>query len=287
MRLRFASLAVVGSTLLLGCAQGDNAGSQQQQDDLASVDTPPLRQEYVGPTPAPINQSSTVAGSQSEVWDAVLANLQSRGLTIEHADPSTGEIVARYAGDPEPYVDCGMIAHKVAGGTGNVFEEFPAARRRVAYNQRSDTNAFPILREMHLDGRMVVRVGAGGATKMTRSGNIRAEPNRNAARLTTLAAGTPVMVIGESGTAGWYRVKLDDGSTGYVADFLVQRPQSGGDVAVSADTTYVVTRTMTVGGAAAQKAREAISFVTGGSERFGSSTQCLAKGTLEQIPLQL
>lgn len=287
MRMRFACVAVVGGALLLGCAQADKS-EPQQQDELAGVDTPPMRQEYVGPTAVPISQSATIAGSRAEVWDKVLAGLQARGLSIENSDPATGVIIARYSGDPEPYIDCGMIAHKVAGGTGNVFEEYPAARQRVAYNQRSDTNAFPILREMNLDGRVVVNVGGGGGGKMTRSGNIRAEPDRGAARLTTLPAGAPVTLLGDSGKPGWYRIKLDDGRTGYVADFLVGKPRSNdsGAVTVSVDATYVVTRTMTVGGAAAQKSRETISFATGADQRFGSSTQCMAKGTLEQIALQ-
>lgn len=287
MRVRFACAAVVGGALLLGCAQADKS-QPQQQNELAGVDTPPMRQEYVGPTAVLISQTATIAGSRVEVWEKVLANLQGRGLTIEHSDPATGSIIARYSGDPEPYVDCGMIAHKVAGGTGNTFEEYPAARQRVAYNQRSDTNAFPILREMSLDGRVVVNVGGGGSAKMTRSGNIRAEPDRGAARLTTLPAGAPVMLLGDSGKPGWYRVKLDDGRTGYVADFLVGNPRNtdSGEVTVSVDAIYVITRTMTVGGAAAQKTRETISFPTGGNQRFGTSTQCVAKGTLEQIALQ-
>lgn len=288
MRMKVACLAVVGGALLLGCVQTDKS-EPQEEDELAGVDTPPMRQEYAGPTPVPISRSADVTGSRAEVWDKVLGNLQARGLSIEYSDPATGAIVARYSGDPEPYVDCGLISHKVAGGTGNVFEEYPAARQRVAYNQRSDTNAFPILREMNLDGRLVVNVGGGGISKMTRSGNIRAEPDRGAARLATLPAGTPVVLLGNSGKPGWYRVKLDDGRTGHVADFLVSKPSGdeSGTVTVSVDATYVVTRTMTVGGAAAQKTRETIAFATGADQRFGSSTQCMAKGTLEQIALQL
>lgn len=288
MRMSFACLAVVGGAFLLGCAQGDKS-EPQQQDDLASIDTPPLRQEYEGPKAVPINQSASITGSRAEVWDKVLGALQAHGLSIDYSDPATGSIVARYSGDPEPYIDCGMIAHKVAGGTGNVFEQYPAARQRVAYNQRSDTKAFPILREMNLDGRLVVSVGGGGTAKMARSGNVRAEPDRGAARLTTLPAGAPVVLLGGAGKPGWEKIKLDDSRTGYVADFLVGKPRAdtSGSVTVSADATYVVTRTMTVGGAAAQKTRETISFATGKDQRFGSSTQCVAKGTLEQIALQM
>lgn len=61
--------------------------------------------------------------------------------------------------------------------------------------------------------------------------NVRAAPTRNAARLTGFENGEAVRVIGEAAGGDWYRVRLDDGSIGYVLASLLrpQQAESGAD----------------------------------------------------------
>ncbi|MGH6947682.1 MAG: SH3 domain-containing protein [Kiloniellales bacterium] len=244
----------------------------------------PVRQNYIEPTVASVTQTAILDRAQTDVWDAVARRLQEKGLIVEHRDPDAGEMAARYSGEPEPYVDCGTLVHEIAGRRGRPVNRLPAARDNLQYDLALDYKSVWVFRKIWLDGWMIVRVGPGGATTTTGDANIRAEPNTEAEILTTLPAGTAVTILGPSGEKGWYRVEAAGRATAYIADFLVTEPDS---TAVTAQTTYVVTRTMSIGsGEDVERTREVISFVTGGSASFSGGTRCLAKGTMEQLALQ-
>ena len=60
------------------------------------------------------------------LWNQLLDRLIQSPLEVDLADPERGIIVARYSGDPEPYVTCGWI---LVDRGGELEQVLPAARR--------------------------------------------------------------------------------------------------------------------------------------------------------------
>ena len=99
------------------------------------------------------------------IWNQLLDRLIQADLEIDLADPERGIIVARYSGDPEPYVTCGWILVD----RGGELEEIPASGatsfKRVVQGRRLEVN-----RDLNLDARLVVEVnpdGDGAAVETT------------------------------------------------------------------------------------------------------------------------
>jgi hypothetical protein len=69
--------------------------------------------------------------------------------------------------------------------------------------------------------------------------NVRQQPARNQAIIAVIEQGTAVEVIGEDDTNSWWNVKLQDGRTGWVANFLLSNelpaPSVGNDSSNSGD----------------------------------------------------
>ena len=132
-----------------------------------AVDTSgPARLGYAPPEEQPTETGPAAAGQPAGlIWNQLLDRLIQADLEIDLADPERGIIVARYSGDPEPYVTCGWILVD----RGGELEEIPASGatsfKRVVQGRRLEVN-----RDLNLDARLVVEVnpdGDGAAVETT------------------------------------------------------------------------------------------------------------------------
>ena len=70
----------------------------------------PARLRYAPPEGQSAEPGPAAAGQPAGlVWNQLLDRLIQSPLEVDLADPERGIIVARYSGDPEPYVTCGWI----------------------------------------------------------------------------------------------------------------------------------------------------------------------------------
>lgn len=265
----------IGCLALASCARS-------VPGEFAGRELSPVRQDYFAPRTTSMAQVAILDGDPEELWDTVARRLEEQGLLLEHEDRAAGELAARYSGNPEPYVDCGMLVHRSLADRSE--KHLPAARDNLQYDLALDYKSVWVFRKIWLDGWMIVRIGPGGAAKTRGEANIRAAPTTEAEVLETLPSGAPVTVLGPSGAKGWYLVEAAGRSPAYMADFLMTEPKS---TAVNAQVTYVLTRTLSVGsGEDVERTRDIVSFATGESASFQGGTLCVAKGTLEQLALQ-
>lgn len=129
----------VAITLLLGAC----AGGASDRPELAYL--PPS-----GP-PIPI-RSAYIAQPPFLVFGNLADRLAQAGLEIREADDAAGRLVAAYAGDPEPYVDCGwIVAYDEAG-----LERVPAAAEAASFERRLGGEVVDVARRLELEAVMTV-----------------------------------------------------------------------------------------------------------------------------------
>ena len=73
-------------------------------------------------------------------WNQLLDRLIQASLQIDLADPERGIIVARYSGDPEPYVTCGWILVGQGGEAEQVPAVGDASFKRMVERRRLEVN---------------------------------------------------------------------------------------------------------------------------------------------------
>jgi hypothetical protein len=124
-----------------------------------AVDTgQPPRLSYAPPDERPTESGSANVGQPAGmIWNQLLDRLIQASLQIDLADPERGIIVARYSGDPEPYVTCGWILVGQGDDAGQVPAVGDASFKRMVEGHRLEVN-----RGMNLDARLVVEVKPGG-----------------------------------------------------------------------------------------------------------------------------
>lgn len=145
MLSRFLLLALAGAALI-GCGPRRDGGGGLT---------------YVPPAAAPpATGAAFVPAPVGVVLDRLAERLPEAGLTVDRIDRDRGLVVARYGGDPEPYVDCGWI---VAPGNGR--RGMTAAQEQVSFARAFEGTPTPLERDLRLDSRLVVTVtpGAGGS----------------------------------------------------------------------------------------------------------------------------
>lgn len=148
MRHRWGSLALIPA--LAGCG---------------TPDRPEL--DYLPPSGVPAaSRSAFVQQRPWLVWGNLLDHLQQRGLRVTELDEPSGEMVAEYAGDPEPYVDCGWI---VVYGEDD-FDRVPAAQSDSSFRRRIDGEIVELERDLRLEARMNVKVEPDGEATLVRAG---------------------------------------------------------------------------------------------------------------------
>jgi hypothetical protein len=94
----------------------------------------------------------------AEVW----AHLESQGMALQSVDPSTRTVVARFAGDPRTYIDCGSVTLLVNGRPGDPPKTFSAAKAEVRTAKTVNKRRYGLLRQLRLDVRLVARVEPKG-----------------------------------------------------------------------------------------------------------------------------
>jgi hypothetical protein len=112
---------------------------------------------YVPPTSLPAQPKRTlVADPPDVVWDNLVAFLEGSPFEVDHLDRANNLLVARYSGDPEPYVDCGSIVTHEAGALGQI----AGSAQAVALNYEIDEQPVVLNRSLSLDSRIIVRLDA-------------------------------------------------------------------------------------------------------------------------------
>ncbi len=147
-------LAAAGSlaALLLAAAAAGAAAAERNSFAYDPPDRPPrgARIRYVElPAELALNQ--------------IAAHLRGQGLTVEKVDESERLVVARFSGDPRDYVDCGVVRMLVDGKAARPPKQYSANRPETrTYRTVRGGRRVGILRELHLDARVAVRVEESG-----------------------------------------------------------------------------------------------------------------------------
>jgi hypothetical protein len=125
-----------------------------------TVDTPePPRLSYAPPSMEPPNPGWASADQPADlIWNLLLDRLTQSSLQVNLADSKRDIIVARYSGDPEPYVTCGSILVDHGGDLEQVPASGKSSFRRVVDGRRLE-----VTRGLQLDARLVVEVEPDGS----------------------------------------------------------------------------------------------------------------------------
>ena len=137
---------------------------------LAGCGSPrPPSLDYLPPSGNPAATPSTVVRQPSWlVWSSILDHLQQRGLPAGELDEAAGEMVVRYSGDPEPYVDCGWIVTYRRDD----LERTPAAAAETSFLRRHNGEAVTVERDLTLEARMTVQVEPEGEAAVVRTDSV-------------------------------------------------------------------------------------------------------------------
>ena len=115
---------------------------------------------YIHPTQTyKTTNSVTVNKPRAEVWKQIVPALGSSFFVINNLDKESGFINISYSGDPEKYVDCGIIDSYVKNARGERTYHFPASSAYKEYE--SFENGQYLLfykRKMDLEGRINIIV---------------------------------------------------------------------------------------------------------------------------------
>lgn len=142
VRGRIWPRAVFGLTLISGVLVG-------------CANRQPIEIRYLEPAAGPATTAEVLVRQPSPyIWQQLLDRLQQSSFEVTRADGPAGLIVATYHGDPEPYVDCGLI---LAFGPDDV-SKTSGAVRESSFDLSRNGQAATFKRTLDLDTRMVVQV---------------------------------------------------------------------------------------------------------------------------------
>ncbi|MDH3658908.1 MAG: hypothetical protein OEU92_02580 [Alphaproteobacteria bacterium] len=110
---------------------------------------------YVPPTSLPAQPKRTlVAGEREQVWAQLVDVLEASAFEIDHIDEDKKLLVARYSGNPEPYIDCGSIVTHQRGTLGQLAGAAPT----IALNYEIEEQPVVLNRTLNLDSRIIIRL---------------------------------------------------------------------------------------------------------------------------------
>lgn len=173
--------------------------------------------DYVKPSPAtdPVQTSLVIPLPLDQAWKSTISKLSARYFVVNNLDPSSGFINLSYSGDPEQFVDCGVITSKVDNAAGLRTYTFPGARARQRY-EYVQNGLFAIDRTLSMEGRINLVLQSEGSSTTRVTINARYVLNKtvsvqqvgwpnqqnftdsiafNSGQLGTFAAGTPNELI--------------------------------------------------------------------------------------------
>ncbi len=115
---------------------------------------------YLQPTQTyKANNSVTVNKPRSDVWKQIIPSLGGSFFVINNLDKESGFINISYSGNPEKYVDCGIIDSYVRNARGERTYHFPASTAYKEYEaMENGQNLLFIKRKMNLEGRINIIV---------------------------------------------------------------------------------------------------------------------------------
>jgi hypothetical protein len=90
------------------------------------------------------------------VWKELVSGVGRRFFVINNIDRTSGLINLSYGGDPELYIDCGMVESYVKNLKGERTYVFPGARAQQSYELMNNSGLYFVDRRMALDGRINV-----------------------------------------------------------------------------------------------------------------------------------
>ena len=134
--MKIVSLALVVTTALIsGCA--------------GKVD-------YVRPSVAVAQGSNVklIERPRDAIWTASVPEIGKQYFVINNLDKSSGLINLSYSGDPERFIDCGLITSHVKNLRGERIYNFPGEKAQQTYEVMNDQGLFFIDRKMSLEGRI-------------------------------------------------------------------------------------------------------------------------------------
>lgn len=115
---------------------------------------------YIQPSQSyKIKNSVTINKSRSQVWKNIIPSLGSSFFVINNIDPVSGFINISYSGNPEKYIDCGVVDSYVSNLRGERKYNFPAASAYQEY-ETLEKGQYLIFykRKMNLEGRINIIV---------------------------------------------------------------------------------------------------------------------------------
>jgi hypothetical protein len=101
-----------------------------------------------------MHNTKVVNKSFDAVWASTIPSIGKAFFVINNLDKNSGLVNVSYSGDPEKYIDCGVIRSDVSNMRGQRSYEFPAASAYQTYEIMQDGHLFFIERKMDLDGRV-------------------------------------------------------------------------------------------------------------------------------------
>lgn len=96
------------------------------------------------------------------ILEQVWAFVEQQGFTIESVNPQEHLLVARYSGDPRPFLDCGLVVALVDGQPVQPPRHYSGNRQEVRTARTPKGRRVGMLRTLNLDARLVVRVEPRG-----------------------------------------------------------------------------------------------------------------------------
>jgi hypothetical protein len=125
---------------------------------------------YTPPTPLVLSPNSvTLHAARVDVWRSLVPALARSFFVVNNLDQASGFINLSYSGDPERFVDCGVIKSIVENARGKRVYEFPGSRAQQEYEIYEGTNFYIVSRTLLLDGRanIVLEEVGGDSTRVT------------------------------------------------------------------------------------------------------------------------
>lgn len=118
---------------------------------------------YDPPDRQPKGERSRFVNEAPElVFQRLWTWLEEQSFQIESVNPQDRIVVARYSGDPQPYLDCGTVTLLVDGRPGNPPKRYGANKAEVRTGKTVKGRRYGLLRQMQLDARLMVRVEPRG-----------------------------------------------------------------------------------------------------------------------------
>lgn len=119
-----------------------------------------MKVDYEPANKAQYSNTVTININKNDLWQKGISELSKKFFVINNVDKESGLINLSYSGDPEKYVDGGIISVSTSG-MGNTFTSFKASKSQHSYTAAAKANSgmfVPIYidRKLSLEGRINV-----------------------------------------------------------------------------------------------------------------------------------